>query len=130
WRDFASFAVAGAEWATTSLPDASRYPSMKRRRTLRRAGARGRAILDHTSSSLINVAARRRNLKLVVKTRRGVRAAIALVGRRGPVARGRVVRRMKLLPRGGRGVVRLRHARRYDRVTAVIVNADGRTRGW
>ncbi len=130
-REFAGFAAAGAEWsAAQAFPDAARYPSIVRRRTLRRAGQGGRIHLDNTAYALIDVNTRRRNLKLAVRTRRGVQGAVALVGRDGTVSGGAVKKSVKYLPRGGRGTVRLSGARRFDRITAVIVNADGRSAGW
>lgn len=131
-REFASFAAAGAEWAAAdAFPDAARYPPIERRRTIRRTGDGGRLVLDNTAYALLDIdVGRRKNLKLSLRTRRGVRAAVALVGRTGGVATGRVARSITHLPRGGRGTVRLGNARRFDRVTAVIVNADGRSDGW
>jgi hypothetical protein len=126
-REFARFAAATAEWnSSASFPDAGSYPDVKRSGRLRRRGKRLR--LDHTAYRLYRVRGRGR-LRLSAHAERGTRSAIALVGRRGPRAGGAVTTAFRYLPRGGRGVVRLPRGRRFDRVTAVVVNADGRIRG-
>lgn len=126
-REFAWFAAATAEWnSSASFPDAGSYPDVKRSGRL---GSRGkRARLDHTAYRLYRVGGRGR-LRLRAQVERGTRGAIALVGRRGPRTGGSVATALRYLPRGGKGTVRLPRARRFDRVTAVLVNADGRVRG-
>jgi hypothetical protein len=41
-----------------------------------------------------------------------------------------VVRRVKFLPKGGRTSVAMRNPRRFNRITAVLINADARARGF
>ncbi len=54
----------------------------------------------------------------------GPYGTLALVGRRGPMEGGSVEVALKRLPRGGRGVVTLPSGSGYERLTAVLVNAD------
>jgi hypothetical protein len=134
-RKFARFAAATAEWRATSVfPDA--YPDVRRSGTLR-PGRATTTRLSHTAYRLYDLApgakargARSRALKLVVSAGKGTRSALALVARRTGPAGGAVKVKMTYLKRGGRGVVRLRRYRRYDRITAVVVNADGRVSGF
>ncbi len=58
------------------------------------------------------------------------RAALALVGRIGSEKRGRVVSRLTFKRRGGRMSVRLSRPGRFDRITAVLINADTRAFGF
>lgn len=137
--EFVPFAAATAEWRTGDggFPDARRYPQVARDGFLRPGPRNARELeLDHTTYRLLRVprleAAR---ITLRVSAQRGLRAGYALVGRRGPPARGKVVRRVRYLPRGGRGSAVLPNPGRFDRITAVLVNADGRVsrrtwRGW
>ncbi len=86
-------------------------------------------MLDHTAYRLYNVKrTRRAKLKLKVRAERGVTSGIALVGRDADTAT--VSRKVKILKRGGRGSVTLRRAADFERITAVVVNADGRVRGF
>lgn len=126
-REFARFAAATAEWnSSASFPDAGSYPDVKRGGRL--SGGAKRARLDHTAYRLYKVNGKGR-LRLRARAERGTRSAIALVGRRGPRAGGSVTTAFKYLPKGGRAAVTLPRAGRFDRVTAVLVNADGRLRG-
>ena len=72
--------------------------------------------------------ARGRNVRLRVRAERGVRSALALVARDGGPRGGRVVRKLRFLRKGGKGSLGLRRPGRFDRITAVVVNADGRLR--
>lgn len=135
-REFFGFASVTAEWRTGvgGFPDAAAYPDVRRQGALRpaRRGRRGRAFsLNHTAYRLFRVLPRRaRAIRLVVRAQRGVRSGIALVARRGGATGGQVVRRLKFLPRGGRASVALRRPRGYQRITAVVVNADPRVQGF
>jgi hypothetical protein len=57
-----------------------------------------------------------------------VRAGLALVGRDDDT--GRVVTKVKFLKHGGRGSVTLASPGDFERLTAVVVNADARARGF
>ncbi len=85
--------------------------------------------LDHTGYYLLNVKPHAGTIKLHVAAKKGTRSGLALVGRIGPVNAGTVVRDVKYLPNGGSGTVSLPDGKRFSRVTAVVVNADGRLNG-
>ncbi len=133
-REFARFAPETAEWRATKIfPD--RYPDVKRKGTLAAGQTKSRK-LDHASYLLYDVdiadiasAVVGADLKLIVKTKRKARSALALVARRGGVTSGNVNRRVKFLRKGGRGTLTLPDYQEFDRITAVVVNADGRVKG-
>ena len=128
-REFTAFAEATAEWNSSSnFPDATVYPDMKRKATL---GAKPSNVsLDDTAYQLTNVPTKgRKAVRLTLHAPRGVRSAVALVARTGPVDSGVVKISSKYLARGGKGTVRLENPGGYNRVTAVVVNADGRLDG-
>jgi hypothetical protein len=127
-RDFAAFAVETAEWnSSDDFPDAARYQQV------RRSGKLGRKPteieLDSTAYRLVDVRGGGSSVKLRVDAPRGVRSAIALIGREGPTRSGRVTVRSRYLAKGGTATVTLQGAGGFDRVTAAIVNADGRGAG-
>jgi len=129
--EFVDFAAASAEWRTGAggFPDARRYPDVRRQGSLR-IGRERAFRLHHTGYRLLRVPRLRgRRLRLAVDGPRGTVAGIALVGRRGGPVKGSTVRRTRLLPRSGSGRVALGLPRRFSRITAVVVNADGRTSG-
>ena len=128
--EFSKFAAASAEWRSAGgFPDAGVYPDVARKGKLRRGKRPRRLVLDHTSYKLLKVApSRRGRVKLRVKAERGVRAGIALVGRDDDT--GAVKRKVKVLRKGGRGAVKLKAPDRFERITAVVVNADGRVKGF
>ncbi len=41
-----------------------------------------------------------------------------------------MTRKLRFLDQGGSATVSLSHPRRFERITAVVVNADGRVRGF
>jgi hypothetical protein len=129
-REFVDFAAATAEWraGVGGFPDAAAYPDVRREGRLAR---RREFRLDHTAYRLLRVprvAAPR--IRLAVRAQRGLRSGVALVARRGGPVDGDVVRRVKFLPKGGRTSVAIRNPRRFKRITAVLVNADARARGF
>ena len=128
--EFGTFAAATAEWkANPAFPDHAVYPNMRRRGTLGRKP--DKTTLDNTSFRLVKVRTKGdRPVTLKVRASRGTTSTIALVGREGAVDTGTVTTAIKQLPRGGRGAVTLRDPGRFARVTAVIVNSDGRSRGF
>ena len=132
-QEFARFAAATAEWQVVTgaeFPDPDRLPKVEREGTLRRGAKRKSFKLNHTAYRLLRVKPRGRNVvKLKVSAARRVRTGIALVGREGTNSTGTFQRKFKYLPRGGRGVVRLAGARSFNRITAVVANADARARG-
>ncbi|MQA76133.1 MAG: hypothetical protein GEU88_17660 [Solirubrobacterales bacterium] len=130
-REFIRFVAATAEWRAGhgSFPDATAYPDVERDGTLRR-GQRKRFELDHTGYRLLKVKSGGRSIELKVDAERGVRAGIALVARDGDELAGSVTEKSKYLPTGGRASVTLSKPGSFERITAVVVNADGRVKGF
>lgn len=129
-REFLAFAAASAEWRSSALPDAAVYPDVRRQGGLR-PGSHRRFRLDHTALRLFGVrAAGRRAIQLRATVERGVRSGIALIGRRGDPLGGTVTISSRFMERGGTASIRLRRPGRFDRLTAAIVNADGRVKGF
>ncbi len=132
-REFASFAAATAEWRTGlgNFPDHAAYPDVKRKRSLHR-GSHDVFSLQHTGYRLFAVKPGRAHGKLTLRLNvdAGVRAAAALVGRNGDPLTGSVTRKLKYLDRGGSTSISLDRPRRFERITAVLVNADARVRGF
>ena len=130
-QEFGRFAAATAEWrlATGDFPDQDEFPDVNRQGTLRQGGGADAFALDHTAYRLLRVRSGGANrVRLRVKAPRGVRATIALVGRDGGAETGSAVTRLRNLKRGGRRGVSIGGARGFERITAVVVNTDGRLR--
>jgi Bacterial Ig-like domain len=134
---FTRFAADSAEWRSSAGPfgdrDASLWPDIKRasQRTLAPGSKELSARLDHTSYSLVNVAPTNdARIKLVGSLPSGTAGALALVGRTGAAATGSVQVAITRLPKGGAGSVTLANPGRFSRITAVLVNADTRPRGY
>lgn len=124
-RDFAAFAPVTAEWnSSTAFPDAALYPQVKRKGKLGKKGSK--FTLDNTSYQLTNVKNPGGKVTLKAKVERGTQSSIALVGREGPTVGGTVTVQSKYLSKGGKATVTLQGADQFERVTAVVVNADGR----
>ena len=125
-REFAGFAAATAEWnSSDAFPDAKLYPDMKRHGTLEAKASR--IPINNTAYKLTDIPAKgTRPIKLTVEAPRGVRSAVALVARKGAVDSGTVTEATKYLDGGGRGTVSLADPGSYDRITAVVIDADGR----
>ncbi|MEA2410998.1 MAG: hypothetical protein QOC77_1559 [Thermoleophilaceae bacterium] len=133
---FSTFAADTAEWRAANtpfaegvtFPDVDRAASSSSNRpitlTADGVGASGR--LSHTAYVLLDVEppASLPQLKLAVNTPRGTRMAIALVGRTGDEVNGTSTRFLKLLPNGGPGTITIDNPGQYERLTAVVVNAD------
>ena len=132
---FSTFAADTAEWraSNTAFAEGPTFPDMDRA-----AGSSGRPItltpdrvgaaghLDHTAYVLLDVRLPSDipQLKLAVYTPRGPRMAIALVGRTGNEVNGTSKVFLQRLPGGGPGVVTIDDPGQYDRLTAVVINAD------
>ena len=134
---FTRFAADSAEWRSSAGPfgdrDANLWPDI--RRASQRALAPGSGSLsgrlDHTSYVLANVAPTHdARIKLVGSLPAGTAGALALVGRTGSATAGTVQVAMTRLPRGGAGTVPLADPGRFTRITAVLVNADIRSKGY
>ena len=126
-QEFVSFAAATAEWRSSmSFPDSASYSDMKRSGDL---SGKKAVKLDHTGYGLYDVTPYNGTIRLTVKAEKGVRSGISLVGRSGPETSGTVTEVTEYLPKGGKASVTLPDAQQYDRITAVIANADGRVKG-
>jgi hypothetical protein len=133
---FSTFAADTAEWRASNspfaegitFPDVERVPSDDPRLpiTLTPDGVGAAGELDHTTYALLNVEPPESlpQLKLAVNTPRGARMAFALVARTGDEEGGTATRFLKLLPNGGPGTITIDNPAQYERLTAVIVNAD------
>lgn len=131
-REFVRFAAATTEWRSGfgGFPDHSAYPDVRRKGSLAKGG-RKRLKLDHTAYRLLNVkASGRGRLRLSVEVEDGARAGLALIARDGDALNGRVTRKLRYLHRGGRRSVSLSHPGRFERITAVLINADDRVKGF
>lgn len=124
-EEFSAFAAATAEWnSSPAFPDSALYPDMKRRGKL---GKQSKKLsLDHTAYRLMNVSADSGTARLAVKIEKKTRSGIALVGRSGPIDSGSVTVVADYSGKGGQLEVELPAVEGFDRVTAVLVNADGR----
>jgi hypothetical protein len=130
--DFARFARDVAEWRTGSVfPEGPLYPDMPRLESVPRDGRRLESDLNHATFELLDVHARGgRAVTLHVLAPKGIDAGLALVGRVGGARHGRVVSRLSFKPQGGGLRVSLPDPGRFQRITAVVVNADTSARGF
>jgi hypothetical protein len=130
-RELVKFTAATAEWQSGfgGFPDAAAYPDMKRAGKLK-PGGRASFTLDHTAYRLLDIEPGAGKLKLKVSTEKGVRSGLSLVARFGDALSGTVVSKTKYLGNGRRGSVKLKGLEGATRITAVVVNADGRVKGF
>jgi hypothetical protein len=131
-RDFARFARDVAEWRTGHrFREGRRYPDVPRQGSLPGDGRPLQRALNHATFQLLRVhPAGRRTIEIRGVAPRGVAAGLALVGRRGSERHGKVIARLRYEPRGGALTVRLPRPGRFDRITAVVINADTRAEGF
>jgi hypothetical protein len=135
FESFARFAADTAEWRAANTPFAEgvTFPDVDRAAsgtgrpitlTPDRQGSSG--LLYHTAYVLLDVRPRpnMRRLTLAVSTPRGTHMAIALVGRVGDEVNGTSRQFLRLLPNGGPDNITIDNPGQYDRLTAVVVNAD------
>jgi hypothetical protein len=126
--EFTRFAAASSEWRSLPFPDAPSYPDVVRKGSLHKSGHGKRVVLDHMAYRLFNVQPTS-GAKLKLSLSAGsVRAGLALVGRDDDT--GRVVSKVKFLKHGGSGSVTLSSPGDFERITAVVVNADARANGF
>jgi hypothetical protein len=130
--DFARFARDLAEWRTGKVfREGRQYPDIPRQGSLPQDGSPLRATLNHTTFQLLRVHAHGGRAVIVTATApRRAAAGLALVGRIGGERDGRVVSRLNFEPRGGVMTARLARPGRFERITAVLVNADTREDGF
>jgi Family of unknown function (DUF6055) len=131
-RDFASFSADVAEWRTGDVfAEGASYRDVERRGQLSLGGAVLRRSLDHATFALIRVRrAAGKALRVRARAPRGVIAGLALVGRIGGETSGTVVSDRDFSKRGGKLAVTLRRPGRFQRITAVLINASARQRGF
>jgi hypothetical protein len=131
-RDFTRFAAAVSEWRTGGgFRESCLFPDVPRQGHLPLDGERLTRFLNHTTFQLLRVRARAgRALVVHVTAPRGSEAGLALVGRLGSERQGRTVKRIYFKRGGGRLTARLPRPGRFKRITAVVVNADGRADGF
>jgi hypothetical protein len=131
-QEFVPFAAATAEWRAGAghLNDHASYPDVKRKGSLKKGGSKSFG-LDHTAYRLIDVRASSGDrLRLKVDTEDGVTGGLALVARDGDALSGSVKQHVEYLADGGKGSVTLNDPGRFERITAVVVNADDAVKGF
>jgi uncharacterized protein DUF6055 len=131
-RDFARFARDLPEWRTGEIfPEGHAYPDVSRQGSLPLDGRVLDRQLNHTTFQLLRVHARGgRGIAARATAPRGIAAGLALVGRVGSERRGRVVSALDFARAGGRMAVRISRPGRFDRLTAVLINADTSASGF
>jgi hypothetical protein len=131
-HDFARFAAAVAEWRTGhGFRESRLYPDAPRQGHLPLDGSHLTRLLNHTTFQLLRVHPQHgRAIVLRLTAPRGTAAGLALVGRLGSEQHGRPVVRLDYQRGGGQLRVRLPHPGRFRRITAVLVNADARAKGF
>jgi hypothetical protein len=131
-RDFARFARDVAEWRTgTRFREGRNYPDVPRQGSLPPDGRPLRRSLDHATFQLLRVHPTEGNTVVArAIAPLGVAAGLALVGRIGSEQSGHVVSRLLFRRQGGAMTVRLRRPDRFERITAVVINADTRAGGF
>jgi len=131
-RDFARFAADVPEWRTgKGFRESRLFPDVPRQGHLPLGGGPLTRFLNHTTFQLLRVRAPRgRSVVVHLTAPIGTAAGLALVGRIGSERHGRTISRINFKQGGGRLTVRLRRPGRFSRITAVVVNADARARGF
>jgi hypothetical protein len=131
-RDFARFAAAVAEWRTgRGFRESPEYPDAPRQGRLPLDGVPLTRMLNHTTFQFLRVRPQDGRAVVVdLSAPRGTAAAVALVGRRGSERHGHSVLRLDYARGGGQLSVRLPRPGRFERITAVLVNADARASGF
>jgi hypothetical protein len=130
--DFTRFAAAVAEWRTGKFfREGELFPDVPRQGRLSLGGAGLTRMLNHTTFQMLRVpASAGRAIVARLAAPPGTAAGLALVGRFGGERGGRPLVRVDYSRGGGRLTVRLPRPGRFERITAVIVNADARARGF
>ncbi|HEY8082233.1 MAG TPA: MXAN_6640 family putative metalloprotease [Solirubrobacterales bacterium] len=131
-RDFARFSRDLAEWRTTTVfPEARAFRDVSRQGSLPVDGSSLRRRLSHTTSQLLRVhvdGGRAVVVRAIAPPETEV--GLALVGRVGTERNGDVVSKLRFKPGGGTMSVRLARPGRFDRITAVLINADTSVHGY
>jgi hypothetical protein len=131
-QEFAAFTAATAEWKTGdgNLPDASELPNMRREGKVKFGDRSVKQTLDNTSFALFDVKPKDADdITLKGRSDGGLQWSVALVGREGSPTGGTVERLVGYSEGENRKSVTLPDAQSYDRITAVVTNADGHVTG-
>jgi hypothetical protein len=131
-RDFARFARDLPEWRSDGVfSEGHSYPDVVRQGSLPLDGRVLDRQLNHTTFQLLRVHARGgRAIAVRASAPRGIASGLALVGRIGSERRGRVLTALDFNRGGGQMAVHLGRPGRFDRITAVLVNADTSSSGF
>ncbi len=131
-RDFSRFAADCAEWRTgIGFRESYLYPDLPRQGTLRLGAPPRTHKLNHTTFTLLSVHAHRGSaVEVHVEAPEGVAAGLALVGRVGSERHGHTVKALDYSEGGGKLVATLPDPGRFQRITAVVVDADTAARGF
>jgi hypothetical protein len=132
-KEFSQFAAATAEWqaANSGFPDGSLYPDVRRAGDLEVDGAPGTIRMDHTTYAIVGVPVTSApRIRLAMIAPGGTAAAAALVGRTGGSPGGTAVGVERFLGKGGRTTVTLTNPGGLSRLSAVLINADTKHRGF
>jgi hypothetical protein len=131
-QDFARFARDVAEWRTgTRFREGHRYPDVPRDGSLPRDGRPLQRSLNHATFQLLRVhPSGGRAVVARAEAPPGIAAGLALVGRIGGQGDGHVVSKLLFRQGGGAMTVRLARPGRFERITAVLINADTRAEGF
>ncbi len=131
-RDLTRFAADVAEWRTgIGFRESYLYPDMPRAGALEVGAPPAPRRLNHTTFSLIAVHAHSgRAVEVKVEAPEGVSAGLALVGRIGSERHGQTVKSIDYAPGGGVLSASLSDPGRFQRITAVIVNAGTSAGGY
>jgi hypothetical protein len=125
-RDFARFCRDVAEWRTGDVfREGGLYLDVPRQGGLSAGGVAKTRTLNHTTFQLLRVDTRAgRAVAVDVVAPDGASAGVALVGRIGSEEGGEVVSRLAYRRNGGPLSVSLARPGRFERITAVLINAD------
>jgi hypothetical protein len=131
-QSFTRFAADVAEWRTgIGFRESALYPDMPRQGSLGLGAPPVTRDLDHTTFTMLGVpASSGREVEVRVTAPEGVASGLALVGRLGSERGGSTVKAVAYSRVGGTLTARLSDPGRYQRVTAVVVNADARAGGY
>jgi hypothetical protein len=131
-QSFTRFAADVAEWRTgIGFRESALYPDVPRQGSLGLGAPPVTRDLDHTTFTMLGVpASSGREVEVQVTAPEGVASGLALVGRLGSERGGSTVKAVAYSRVGGTLTARLSDPGRYQRVTAVVVNADARAEGY
>jgi hypothetical protein len=131
-HDFTRFAADVAEWRTgIGFRESDLYPDVPRQGTLELGSPPTTRDLDHTTFTLFGVRPTNGSAVEVTATvPAGVAAGLALVGRLGSEEHGSTVKAVAYSRTGGTLTARISDPARYQRITAVVVNADAEIEGY